>query len=151
MRLLIRSGIHVIFLGVFVLLLSACAERSAPPTAVAVETQEVGQRAANVPELPFADNPDPSLCGIPTKWGKDDPAWLSGSYEGSLVQPQVYLYDSHLRYEVTGAAPSGTAVKILLYQENPVLDYYLVETINLEEKQSGWVPAPFLSFVPPQP
>ena len=76
---------------------------------------------------------------------------MSGYYEGELVQTVVYLYDSHLRYEITGAAPTGTPVKILFYQENPQLDYYLVETIELEEKQSGWVPAPFLSFDPVSP
>jgi hypothetical protein len=148
MKILPRSRLWVFFLGLFGLL-AACGSQPVTPTAI--ETYEFRQRAPNVPELPFADNPDPSLCGIPTRWGKEDPAWLSGYYEGELVQTVVYLYDSHLRYEITGAAPTGTPVKILFYQENPQLDYYLVETIELEEKQSGWVPAPFLSFDPVSP
>jgi hypothetical protein len=103
---------------------------------------------AEVPELPFSDNPDPTLCGIPTPWGSDEPAWLTGYYEGQLIQPTVYLYDSHLRNEVTGAASDGAEVRILLYQSNPELDYYLVETVD-GYGQQGWVPAPFLSFEQP--
>ena len=103
---------------------------------------------AEVPELPFSDNPDPTLCGIPTPWGSDEPAWLTGYYEVQLIQPTVYLYDSHLRNEVTGAAPDGAEVRILLYQSNPELDYYLVETVD-GSNQQGWVPAPFLSFEQP--
>ncbi|MGD1994573.1 MAG: DUF3179 domain-containing (seleno)protein, partial [Anaerolineae bacterium] len=91
---------------------------------------------------------DPSQCGIPTPWGKDEPAWLTGYYEGQLIQPTVYLYDSHLRNEVTGTAAHGTEVRILLYQSNPELDYYLVETVDGSD-QEGWVPAPFLSFEQP--
>jgi hypothetical protein len=104
------------------------------------------ERDPDVPDLPFPDNPDPSLCGIPIQWGIDDPAWLNGYYEGELIQPN--LYDSHLRYSITGAVQSGTEVQILLYQQNPELDYYLVRTIDQNESQEGWVPAPFLSFVP---
>lgn len=106
-------------------------------------------RAPDVPPLPFPDNPDPDACGIPTRWGSDEPAWLSGFFEGELVQPTVFLYSGHLRAEITGAAPTGTPVRISLYQENPTLDYYRVETIGLDPPQSGWVPAPFLQFEPP--
>lgn len=54
-------------------------------------------RDADVPELPFPDNPDPNQCGIPTQWGLDTSAWVSGYYQGELVQPTVYLHRSHLR------------------------------------------------------
>lgn len=106
------------------------------------------QRDSDVPTLPFPDNPDPDQCGIPQQWGQDDPAWLSGYYEGELIQSTVLLYDSHLRKSIIGAAPTGSKVEVILYQSNPVLDYYLVRTLETEEPQEGWVPAPFLSFEP---
>jgi hypothetical protein len=104
------------------------------------------ERDADVPELPFPDNPDPSQCGIPSQWGLEDPAWVSGYYLGKLVQPTVYLYDSHLRLSIAGAIPSGTKVVVVLYQQNPSLDYYLVKTVDYDPPQEGWIPAPFLSF-----
>ena len=106
-------------------------------------------RNDDVPELPFEDNPDPSACGIPTRWGLDEPAWLTGYYEGELIQPIVFLYDSHLRISITGQAPTGSQVKIIMFQENPVLDYYYVEILDTEASQQGWVPAPFVSFEQP--
>ncbi|MEM7734542.1 MAG: hypothetical protein AAF267_02025 [Deinococcota bacterium] len=106
----------------------------------------INQRDANVPDLPFEDNPDPSLCGIPQPWGDDDPAWLTGYYEGELIQADVFLYDSHLRRSIVGSAPSGSELEILLYQVNPSLNYYLVRTVGLEDDVQGWVPAPFVEF-----
>jgi hypothetical protein len=128
----------------FAFSLTACAQRSASlaPTPLVIQSQ----RDSNVPDLPFPDNPDPTLCGMPVKWGLDSPARLSGYYQGNLIEPTVYLYDSHLRYKITGEAPSGTAVHILFYQHNPKLDYYMVETVGVNPKQTGWVPAPFISF-----
>lgn len=103
-----------------------------------------------IPHLPFADNPDPEACGIPQRVGSDDTAWLHGEYEGELIEPVVHLYDSHLRREVTGRAPSGTQVHVVLFQDNPVLNYYMVEaTLQDGSMQKGWVPAPFLSFDQP--
>lgn len=99
--------------------------------------------AQPVPELPFPDNPDPSLCGIPTPWNRSDPAWLDGHYRGKLVQPVVLLYDSHARNRVVGKAKTGTPVKVLLFQANPKLNYYLVRTLT-KPLQEGWVPEPFL-------
>lgn len=32
------------------------------------------RRDPDIPPLPFPDNPDPSLCGIPTPWGPDNQA-----------------------------------------------------------------------------
>ncbi len=105
----------------------------------------VAARDPDVPDLPFEDNPDPEQCGIPVQWGSDGQAWLSGMYEGELIQPTVFLYDSHLRQSVAGSAPHGAAVQVVLFQENPVLDYYFVKVAGEAE---GWVPAPFLSFDP---
>jgi hypothetical protein len=120
------------------------------PTAAALNhEQENFTRADTVPALPFPDNPDPDQCGIPIEWGENGQAWLNGYYEGELIEPIVHLYDSHLRLEVTAQAPHGTEVEILLYQSNPVLDYYLVKIKGESGAQSeGWVPAPLLSFEP---
>ena len=104
------------------------------------------ERDPNVPDLPFPDNPDPSQCGIPTQWGTDETAWVSGYYQGELVQPAVFLYDSHQRLSIAGVVPHGTEVKIILYQQNPSLDYYMVKTVDFDSPQEGWIPAPFLSF-----
>lgn len=103
-------------------------------------------RSPDVPKLPFADNPDPALCGIPTTWNSNDPAWLTGYYEGELIEPIVHLYDSHMRLNIAAEAPHGTQVKVLLYQSNPYLDYYLVKVEGAEQPNEGWVPSPFLSF-----
>lgn len=106
------------------------------------------ERDADVPDLPFDDNPDPSQCGIPIQWGDADAtAWLSGIWQGELIQEDVLVYDSHLRQSVTGSAPHGTEVEIVLYQENPVLDYYYVKLPGAIA-QAGWVPDVFLSFEP---
>ena len=111
---------------------------------------EPSAAAAEIPDLPFEDNPDPEACGIPQRVGSDDTAWLHGEYQGELIEPVVHLYDSHLRNEITGRAPSGTQVEVILFQDNPVLDYYMVEaTLDDGSMQKGWVPAPFLSFERP--
>ncbi|GEM_PF-1210899 len=104
-----------------------------------------------VPSLPFADNPDPTQCGIPTRWGTtNNRAWLTGFYGGDLVQPIVYLYDSHLRRSVKASAPHGSEVEIVLFQDNPTLDYYMVRIVGAPaDTDEGWVPAPFLSFIAP--
>lgn len=104
------------------------------------------RRDPDVPALPFPDNPDPSLCGIPTPWGSDNQAWLTGIYEGEMVQPEVMLYDSHLRMEIVAHATHGSEVEVILYQQNPVTDYYLVKIVGAESPNEGWVPGPFLSF-----
>lgn len=123
-------------------LVSACTPKATP-----LPITNLGNTLA-VPELPFGDNPDPTLCGIPIQWGKNNQAWLNGVYEGELIQPTVFLYDSHLRKSVVGSMPSGTKIEILLYQQNPVLDFYLVHTIDIDPPQEGWVPDPFLQFEP---
>lgn len=102
-------------------------------------------RSPDVPDLPFADNPDPTQCGIPVPWTGQETAWLNGSYDGELIQQEVLLYDSHLRLGIAAAGPHGAAVEVLMYQPNPVLDYYLVD---LPDQIPGWIPAPFLSFEP---
>jgi hypothetical protein len=108
--------------------------------------QLMAMRDPDVPELPFPDNPDPSQCGIPSQWAGDAPAWLNGYYGGKLVEPIVYLYDSHSRLHIVAQAPHGTEVKVILYQNNPVVNYYMVKVVGLEGANEGWVPAPFLSF-----
>jgi hypothetical protein len=105
-------------------------------------------RSPDVPDLPFPDNPDPSLCGIPTQWGSDNQAWLTGVYKGKLIQQEVLLYDSHNRLNITARASHGAEVQILLYQQNPVTDYYLVRIVGAEKPNEGWIPEPFLSFEP---
>lgn len=102
--------------------------------------------AQPIPALPFPDNPDPSLCGIPTPWGREEIVRLDGHYQGRLVEPLVYIYESHARQKVVGRAPSGARVRILLFQANPKLNYYLVRTVNLPKNLEGWVPAPFVKL-----
>ena len=102
-------------------------------------------RSPDVPDLPFPDNPDPSLCGIPLPWNGQEQAWLTGVYDGDLIQPEVLLYNSHLRLDITASAPHGTEVSVILHQANPVLDYYLVD---LPDQAPAWIPEPFLSFEP---
>jgi hypothetical protein len=135
--------------------LAGCASTGADTSAVtseraetaATSTNEAPLRDPDVPELPFEDNPDPDACGIPRPWGDGGQAWLTGMWDGELVEPNVLLYESHLRYSITGRSAHGSEVRIVLYQENPTLDYYLVEVVD-DPTQEGWVPAPFLSFDP---
>lgn len=115
--------------------------------AATVEHDPTVLRDDDVPDLPFDDNPDPTKCGIPVQWGDGDPAWLTGLWEGDLIQPDVLLYDSHQRLRVTGQGAHGAEVRIVLYQENPVLDFYMVEVVD-GSGDEGWVPAPFVSFDP---
>ena len=116
------------------------------------ETQHqdyVVERDADIPDLPFIDNPNPLLCGIPEVWKEKTPAWISGQYQGELIQKEVLLYDSHFRKSIVGRIKSGLEIEILLVQINPELNYYLVRSIGLEPVQEGWVPAPFVSFNQP--
>ena len=103
-----------------------------------------------IPQLPFPDNPDPNECGIPQQYGtRNNTAYLNGVYEDELIQPTVYLYDSHGRSAITAAAEHGTQVEVILFQANPVLDYYFVKIPSAPKGQrEGWVPEPFLSFEP---
>lgn len=124
-------------------------EPSSQPEAHATSAAWIAaNRDPDVPPLPFPDNPDPNQCGIPTQWGDDGAAWLNGFYEDDLVQSPVLLYDSHSRLSITTQAPHGTPVKVILYQQNPVLDYYLVKIEGAPKPNEGWVPGPFLSFNP---
>ncbi len=137
-------------LSTIVVLCAACSGATqAPPTPSVYEVQTVAlQRDPDVPELPFPDNPDPNACGIPTPWNGYE-AWVNGTYQDQLVQPTVFLYDSHERLHITGAVPSGTPVQVELYQANPVLDFYFVRADAASGPQKGWVPAPFLQFTQP--
>lgn len=124
---------------------SAAAQPTLEPTYAALIAE---RRDPDIPSLPFPDNPDPALCGIPTPWGPDNHAWLTGLYEGEMVQPVVLLFDSHLRLDIVMRAAHGSEVKVILYQQNPVTDYYLVKIAGAEPPNEGWVPGPFLSFSP---
>ncbi len=104
------------------------------------------ERDADIPDLPFIDNPNPLFCGIPEVWKEDKTSWINGSYQGELIQEEVLLYDSHFCEIITGRIESGLEIEILLVQINPSLNYYLVRSIGLEPIQEGWVPEPFVSF-----
>lgn len=121
----------------------ATVERAVPSSTA--EGAVPAGRSPEVPDLPFDDNPDPEECGIPVQWTGQETAWLSGLYEGELIQEEVLLYDSHLRLDIAGSGAHGSEVRVILFQPNPVLDYYLVD---LPDQVPGWIPAPFLSFEP---
>jgi hypothetical protein len=152
----------LILVGTLLVLLAACTaspEDAAvpatipathPPLEPTYAAQIAELRSPNIPELPFPDNPDPTQCGIPIRWGTNNQAWLNGIYEGEMIQSTVLLYDSHLRFNITAEAPHGSEVEIILYQENPVTYYYLVKITGAETPNEGWIPAPFLSFEPPE-
>ena len=138
-----KKGITAAIDGLLItvmLLLAACVPSgetavTVQPTHLPLDPTYAAQIAAlrdpNIPDLPFPDNPDPSLCGIPTQWGDDGAAWLNGIYAGELVQDPVLLYESHLRLQIQGRAAHGAPVKVILYQQNPETDYYFV-------KVEGW-------------
>ena len=94
--------------------------------------------------MPFADNADPTLCGIPEP--DDRHGFATGELEGEIVQPIIYLYDSHARTSITGQIFPGTELQVELRQVNPTLNYYFVRTVNVEPAQSGWIPEPFIRF-----
>jgi hypothetical protein len=115
------------------------------PSEVSLSQAAAPQRDADVPDLPFPDNPDPNAWGIPTQWN-GEATQIDGTFQGQLVQPTVYLYDSHERLHITGAVPSGTTVQVQLYQANPVLDFFYIRADTPAGPQTGWVPAPFLGL-----
>lgn len=140
-------------LGVVLALASACSSAGGTsiPLTPSTGTQAADlslQRDADVPPLPFPDNPDPNACGIPAPYGAS-PGWVTGVYQGQMIEPTVLLYDSHERLHITGAVVSGTPVQVELYQSNPVLDFYYVQADTPSGLEKGWVPAPFLQFTPP--
>lgn len=85
---------------------------------------------ATVPALPFANTPDPTLCGIPEPDGRQ--GTVTGEYGGKLGRPIVYLYNSHLMNAITDQVYPSTQVKIELRQNNPTLNFYFVKTIGVE-------------------
>jgi hypothetical protein len=97
-----------------------------------------------VPELPFDDNPDPDQCGIPQPLGDGVTGVVTGSYDGRLWFEDVHLYDSHLRGAVTGTVPHGTSVQLVMFQNNPVLNYWLVRWEGAGGTVEGWAPDPFV-------
>ncbi len=135
----VATGITVIFLT-GTLAIAPVVTATGVPKSTAAESLAV-------PPLPFASHNDPSLCGIPRPMGEGTTGLLDGHYRGRLVEPTVYLYDSHLRNAVTGEAPSGTPVEVLYFQSNPTLDYYLVRVRTATGSFDAWVPAPFLRHI----
>ena len=98
-----------------------------------------------IPAFVFDDNPDPDQCGIPQRMGSGYTGTLHGTVDGELVEPMVYLYDSHLRSAVRGKVRAGSVVEVVMYQLNPVLDYYFVRFVADDGRRvEGWVPAPLL-------
>jgi hypothetical protein len=127
----------------------AISDNDLPAADLILAGQHINFDTMPVPSLPFPDNPDPDECGIPVRWGSDNDAWLTGVYEGEMHQPIVYLYDGHGRSKVVAAALHGTQVRVLMFQANPVQNYYYVRIPNAPDgQQLGWVPAPFLSLEP---
>ena len=125
------------------LVLAAAFALAAPP---ALASPPDTPLPAAIPPLPFADNPDPSLCGIPQPDGRG--GVLTGTVTGMAPPAVIWLYDSHLRNRIAGQLYAGTPVDVLLRQENPTLNYYFVRSIGVAPAQSGWVPAPFVTFEP---
>jgi hypothetical protein len=99
-----------------------------------------------VPELPFPNEQDPLLCGIPQTLGSGVPGVLDGHHEGVLVEPEIHLYDSHLRSKVVGHVPHDREVLVTMFQDNPVLNFYYVVAETKAGKVQGWVPEPYLEF-----
>lgn len=132
------------FLSSILTVLLAAAFALAAPAALA-SPPHVPLPAA-IPPLPFADNPDPSLCGIPQPDGRGGA--LTGTPAGIAPQAVIYLYDSHLRTRIVGQLTAGTPVDVVLRQENPALNYYFVRSVGVSPMQSGWVPAPFVDIEP---
>lgn len=148
---LLGIGTLIILGGIIISLVQSKEETDASVVEHATPTEMTQEgRSTDVPALPFPDNPDPTQCGIPVVWGStNNQAWLNGIYEGEMVQPVVYLYDSHLRHNIVAQSPHGTEVQIILFQANPVLDYYFVKILSAPVGENeGWVPAPFLTFEP---
>lgn len=154
-RIAIGFLASVLFVGAAVLSYALFGDNAPEPTVVrdlqASPVEYDIERDPDVPKLPFDDNPDPDQCGIPVQWGSsNNQAWLTGMWEGELIQSEVLVYNSHLRVSITGSAPHGTQVEVVMYQQNPVLNYYFVK-IPGEPGQEGWVPEPFLSLEPVEP
>lgn len=134
-------------LALGVLLLAAAGAQEGASTAVraqASSSDPVTEASTDVPELPFDDNPDPDQCGIPQPLGDDVTGVVTGTYEGRLWFEDVHLYDSHLRSAVTGTVPDGTKVQLVMFQNNPVLNYWLVRWEGPDGTVEGWAPEPFV-------
>lgn len=154
--------IMVVVIGVMLFIISDTNEsdpieeaRDAASADDVIDSQEATnalatQRDPDVPELPFDDNPDPTQCGIPVLWGdSNNQAFLTGIYNGEMIQEEVFLYDSHNRLRIVASAPHGTQVEIEMFQDNPVMNYYKVRIPNAPQGENeGWIPAAFISREP---
>lgn len=125
----------------------AAPEPTLPTRATAADPGPAAQAAPEtsaVPDLPFDDNPDPDQCGIPQPLGDGVRGTVTGRWQGELLFADVHLYDSHLRAEVTGTVPDGSEVQVLMFQNNPVLNYGFVRWEGPDGAVEGWLPEPFL-------
>ena len=43
--------------------------------------------------------------------------------------------------------PAGSVVELVLFQNNPELDFYFVRWHGPDGIESGWVPAPYVELV----
>lgn len=122
----------------------AAAPRTTPTAADPGPAAQAPPETSDVPDLPFDDNPDPDQCGIPQPLGDGVRGEVSGRWRGELLFGDVHLYDSHLRAEVAGTVPDGSEVQVLMFQNNPVLNYWFVRWEGPEGAVEGWLPEPFL-------
>lgn len=99
-----------------------------------------------VPELPFPSEQDPLLCGLPQALGAGVTGRVDGYFRGELVEPEVHLYDSHLRRKVVGHLPNGALVIVTMFQDNPVLDFYFVTAETDAGTLKGWIPEEYLDL-----
>jgi len=128
-------------------LLAAAGAQEGASTAVraqASSSDAAPEASPHVPELPFDDNPDPDQCGIPQPLGDGVTGVVDGTYEGRSWFDDVHLYDSHLRSAVTGTVPHGSVVQLVMFQNNPVLNYWLVRWEGPDGTVEGWAPDPFV-------
>lgn len=110
-----------------------------------VRQRVVAEHVLAKPVLPFPDNADSRQCGIPNRLGDTYEGQLSGVYGGQMVEPLVYLYDSHARDQVVARVKSGTKARGVLLVVGPQLNYLLVKTDMNGRTVQGWVPEPFFT------
>src|SRR5215470_3608562 len=101
-----RKSMAWLGIGVAIVITAACSSAATTaslptPAPATAEAEAAFQRDADVPDLPFSDNPDPNACGIPSPYGGGT-AWATGMYQGQMFEPTVLLYNSHERLHITG-------------------------------------------------
>ncbi len=141
----VRLGVLLAGSLTVLLTLVPVGQAQADPEDATSSATAAAEAHVEVPELPFDDNPDPDQCGIPQPLGDDVRGTVDGRWEGETLFPDVHLYDSHLRSRVTGTIPTGSRVRVEMFQNNPVLNYWYVRWDGPDGTVQGWIPAPFLT------